>query len=300
MMDLSVVFPDRPSTKDSLQVSKKVGEGKFPVYQAYSSSRRTNYALKLFPKSAFGSKQYKKEQLNTSLVHPNIIRNIPVKTNTPKYHVLLTEFAQYGDFFQVVTKGFLSTEMLARTYFQQLIKGLDYIHSHGVAHLDLKLENIMMGTDYTLKLIDFDQAQPTTDQLVTSGGSVGYRAPEIVNEECNNPAAADIYSAGIILYTFVAKEYPFLELEDPTNKDARCYSTFVNNNSRFWSVKKENNKSVVPFSDDFIELVNGMLHYDPKKRWGIKEIKRSKWFNGNVMGTESLKTAMKPKFEASK
>lgn len=296
-MEISVTFPDRPATKNALQVTKKLGEGKFCVYQAYSSLHHTNFALKIFPRTTFGTKQYQKEKLMTKLTHPNIIRNIPIKHSDSKYYAMLTEFAQYGDFFRVVTRGLLGTEILARTYFHHLIKGLEHMHSQGIAHLDLKLENLMMSSDFELKIIDFDQAQLTTDKKVTSGGSVGYRAPEIVNEECQNPAAADIFSAGIILYAFQAKEYPFLEVEDPTNQDPRCYSTFVNNNRTFWRAKLQLKDGPTLFNEDFIELVNGMLHYDPKKRWGIKEIKRSKWFKGPVLGAEGLKAEMKTKCE---
>ncbi|RZJ37213.1 MAG: hypothetical protein EOO18_06165 [Chryseobacterium sp.] len=56
--------------------------------------------------------------------------------------------------FAVTKKGLLSHEMIIRTYFHQLIEGIEYIHSQGVAHLDLKLENIMLGDSFELKIID--------------------------------------------------------------------------------------------------------------------------------------------------
>lgn len=298
-MEISVVFPDRPSTKDSLQVTKKIGEGKFVIYQAYSPSHKTSYALKVFPKNAYGATHYQKEKFLSKLTHPNVIQYIPVKSQNSKFYTILTELAPYGDFFDVVTRGVvLSNEVLVRTYFHQLIKGIEYIHAQGVAHLDLKLENLMMGTDFTLKIIDFDQAQPISDKQITSKGSIGYRAPEIVNDTCYDPTAADVYSAGILLYAFQAKEYPFLELQDPENKDHRCYSTFVHNNETFWNAKAEVKGDLTLFSDDFVELVNGMLECDAKKRWTLKEIKNSKWYKGPILRAESLKMEMKRKWES--
>ena len=294
-MELAIIYNDGSQTTDVLNLTKKLGRGKLFVYEAYSPTRKANYALKIFPKTKFGVTQYSKEKLMFPLKHQNIIERIPITCEDKTFYPLLTEYAPYGDFFELVTKGCLSGEVVVRTYFHQLIEGLEYIHSQGIAHLDLKLENIMLGADFKLKIIDFDQAQPLKDDLITSGGTVCYRAPEVINGTCMDLAAADVYGAGIILFAFMAKQFPFNEKEDPTNTDVNCYSTFVKNNKLFWLGKiRRKNKTGQrgSFTKDFIELLNGMWNADPAMRFTLEEIKASKWYQGPVIDNETLKTQM--------
>ncbi len=297
-MEIQVTFESRPSSKVSLIVKKTVYEGKSGVLKVFSPLHQSNFALKVFPKDTLGACQYQKEKLMFKLKHPNVIKRISAVCHLEKHFAFLAEYASFGDFFDVVTKGLLTHEILVRTYFHQLIEGIEYIHSEGVAHLDLKLENIMLSDDLQLKIIDFDQAQATTDKRITSGGTMSYRAPEVMNGTCSNMTVADIYSAGVILFCFKAKEFPFSEKEDPTCKDIKCYTTFHNNNQRFWQGKAETKKDRAFFSEDFIELVNGMLNKDPSKRLKIKEIKASRWYNGPVLDQDGLKHEMKTKFMA--
>eukprot|EP00330_Aristerostoma_sp_ATCC50986_P013981 CAMPEP_0114582114 /NCGR_PEP_ID=MMETSP0125-20121206/6150_1 /TAXON_ID=485358 ORGANISM="Aristerostoma sp., Strain ATCC 50986" /NCGR_SAMPLE_ID=MMETSP0125 /ASSEMBLY_ACC=CAM_ASM_000245 /LENGTH=76 /DNA_ID=CAMNT_0001774853 /DNA_START=343 /DNA_END=573 /DNA_ORIENTATION=+ len=64
---------------------------------------------------------------------------------------LLMEYAPYGDFFDLVlTDKIIKPEddALIRTYFHQLINGVEAIHSSQVYHLDIKLENVLLGSDF--------------------------------------------------------------------------------------------------------------------------------------------------------
>lgn len=299
-MEILVSFTEEPKVKDSLYVSKKLGSGKFSVYEAHSPKHNKNFALKVFPNNESGTIQYQKEKLILKLSHPNIIQSIPISCHRNDFWALLTEQATYGDFFELVTSGALNNEVLVRSYFHQLIAGIEYIHFQGIAHLDLKLENLMLGADLKLKIIDFDQAQLLTDPLITSGGSPGYRAPEVSVGTCSNFVVADIYSAGILLYAFKANQFPFKEKTDQTCQDPRCYSTFVKNNTYFWQKKIELLKDQNSFSFAFIELVNGMLHPRASKRLSIEQIKASAWYQGPVLDEETLRSKMMRRLEKLK
>ena len=299
-MEIFVTFSNHPAVKESLIVNKKVGAGKFSVYKVHSPRNRENYALKVFPKSPSGVSQYKKEKLMFKLNHPNVIQRIPVQCHRDDFYALFTEFAKYGDFFELVTSGLLNNETLIRTYFHQLIAGLEYIHSQGIAHLDLKLENLMMGSDYQLKIIDFDQAQMISDNVITSGGSKGYRAPEVINGTCTNLAAADIFSVGVILFAFKAIEFPFLEMEDPDLEDYRSYPYFVKKNKVFWQKRADIKKNSKFFSPEFAHLVNSMLYPKANRRATIQDIKNSKWYQGPVLDNEVLKSEMKANIKATR
>ncbi len=289
MQQLHVTFLEEPTTQDSLLLQKKVGTGRLNVYQVYSPSRKSTYALKLYPKDLVGTTRFHKEKLMFHLNHENVIQNIPIQFHNDQFFGLLTEYAGHGDFFDLVRNRIINNEVLVRTYFHQLIEGLEYIHSQGVAHLDIKLENLMLGSDFRLKFIDFDQAQPIADNKITSRGTRDYRAPEVQDRTCVNLKASDIYSAGIVLYMLKANEYMFWESEEYDDKNIKSYAFFNKNKSAFWKARAEvkNNKEF--FCKEFIELVNQMVNKNPNKRPSIKDIKNSKWYKGPVLGQEALK-----------
>ena len=291
-MELSLTFAQQPEIPVTLKVIKKLAEGKFSVFQVYSPSQGKSYALKAFPRNSYGRKQYSKEIILSTLNHSNVIEYIPTECQDGKFHIILTEFLEKGDFFDVSANNLLNSELVIRTYFHQLVAGVEYIHSQGVAHLDLKLENLMLGQDSTLKIIDFDQAQNIQEEKLTSGGTVGYRAPEVINGNCKNLAAVDLYAMGILLYIFKANEYPFLEVKDPSQRGVWYYSKFITQNSLFWSMKASQKQDQNMFSPDAIELINGLLECDPEKRFTLKDVKESKWFNGPTLSNEALKLVM--------
>lgn len=303
-MSANIIFVEDPSVTEPLQIVKKMSQGKFQVYHVYSQSQKTSYVWKIFPKDTIGTLSYTKEAVIARLSHQNIIKYIPAIVkfeNDGHFNSIVSEFAKYGDVFDMVVSGLFASETLIRTYFHQVVAGLEYLHSQGVAHLDLKLENLMIGSDFTLKIIDFDQAQSTEDKKITSGGSDECRAPEVIDGSCTNFQAADIYSLGIVLYCMKAQCFPFAEIKTP-NADGKIdfslkyYSTFLKNNSGFWEMKASQKKNPEFFSEDFKQLVNGMLQFDISKRFTLNDVKNSDWFKGAVHSPEELKAEMKAKW----
>jgi len=284
-MELVIAYTDGSQTTDILTITKKLGRGKLSVYEVFSFAHKVNYALKVFPKTKFGTIQYSKEKLMFSLKHQHVIQRIPMACKNQNFYPLLTEYAPYGDFFDLLSSGCIHGEILIRTYFHQLIEGLEYIHSQGVAHLDLKLENLMLGRDFN---------------LITSGGTMCYRAPEVIDGTCSNLAAADVYAAGIILFTLICKRFPFTEQEDLTHTDMDCYSTFVHDNKLFWlgKLRKKNKTSNRGFlSQDFIELLNGMWNPNPSLRFSLEQVKSSYWYQGLTFDEKTLQAQMALKLE---
>jgi len=297
-MELSVLFIENPSTPIPLQIDKKLGKGKFTVYRAYSSARKTHYAFKVFPTSQLGTSHYLKEKLLSKLSHPNIIKHIPIFFQHPDFHAHLIEFAEFGDFFDLVHNGLIKdSEQIIGTYFQQLVEGVEYMHSQGMAHLDLKLDNLMLGADFQLKIIDFDNSQLLTDKRICANGTKDYRAPEIISKTCRNFTAADIFSMGMILYAFKTGEFPFLEEETEKRGGLKNFALFKNDKELFWKSKKEKFGSSVEFNEDFIELINGMLEFEPEKRWTLNEIKGSNWYKNTSLDVSQLTDIMKIKWD---
>lgn len=286
---------EQTNSKESLVVHKKINSGKFNVYHARFASRDTECALKVFPKNTLTKRIYSQEKsVISKLRHSNIISYIPVKDHTLDCNILLTEYAPYGNFFNIVSKGLISNEKLVRTYFHQLMEALEYIHFKGFAHLDLKLENFLLDKNFQLKVADFDQAQPILDPEIMSGGTPNYRAPEMISGTCKNPSAADIYAAGIVLFVLQTGEFPFVEEERNVNSKKSYHYLFYKDNQAFWEEKHRNQENLSPA---FIEIINGMLRKDASERFTIGDIKKSKWYNDMILDSKSLKIKMERSFE---
>ena len=208
---------------------------------------------------------------------------------------LVIEYASHGDFYEFLTYNNLFDECLVRTYFHQLIAGLEYLHSQHIAHLDIKPENLLIGQNYTLKIADFDQAQTQTlhSSSCISVGTSSYRAPEIIQRKCTNIFAADVYSAGVVLYVMVAKQLPFGE---EIKADGRMimtgYSTFRKDNAAFWKKRATECQISTMFDEDFRELINGMLRLNPEERYTLQQVKSSKWIKESMYMQKDLQTKM--------
>lgn len=110
----------------------------------------------------------------------------------------------------------LMTQDEVNCYFKQLCHGVNYLHSMGLAHRDLKLDNCVVTKDGILKLIDFGSAvvfqYPYEDTIVKSHGIVGsdpYLAPELLKQTSYDPRVADVWSIAIIFYCMVLKRFPW-------------------------------------------------------------------------------------------
>lgn len=84
---------------------------------------------------------------------------------------------------------------------------LDYLHSRGWAHMDIKPENILVATDGRVLLADFGVAQPFGK--AQSRGTPTHVAPEVVNAQ-EVSAATDLYSLAVVAYEMLAGRLPFL------------------------------------------------------------------------------------------
>jgi len=289
--------------KVEIFIDKHIGSGKFHVYHAFLPLTQTEYALKVFPKDRASEASYlrEKDAITSFREHKNIIKyisNINLKgLDTSNANYILLEYAPYGNFYELVLNKGLIEEKIIRTYFHQLIDGLEYLHSQGIAHVDLKLDNLLLGDDFLLKISDFDQSQKFEDKKVKCRGTACYRAPEIFEGNCDNLIAADIYSIGIILYTMKAREFPFIEQNNGAKTHLLHFDLFTENNEEFWKVKVADKINPNYFSDSFKVLLNGMMEQDPSKRFSVEDIKNSEWYNEPIFTQEELKIKMEKLWE---
>jgi serine/threonine protein kinase len=292
---------------EELAIVKCLGESRFPVFLVTSSQSNKYYVMKVFPwENGAISPFYLKEVRFAELKHPNII-SIPYFEESQdflyynqmtKVSYILMEYASYGDFHRALTKHMIPFhDKLLRTYFHQLIEGLEFMHSTGRTHLDLKPENLLIADDYKLKIADFDFSHMPEDGEIWTRGTKNFRAPEIFSRTCKDPQAADIYSVGIVLFLLKANgTFPYGE--DAQTQGPDMISLKEEDPKMFWEYHCEfGERHSSFFSEDFKSLFLAMTKFDPEKRPTIAQIKESKWYNGDIYTNEEFIEFMNGRFD---
>ncbi|TID23951.1 hypothetical protein CANINC_003112 [Pichia inconspicua] len=207
------------------------------------------------------------------LRHPNIVRLVEVLQND-KYIGIVLEYASGGELFDYILDHRYLKEPLASKLFAQLVSGVDYMHSKGIVHRDLKLENLLLDKHKNIVITDFGFVNsfqdPHNDFMKTSCGSPCYAAPElVVSSEPYEGRKVDVWSCGVILYAMLAGYLPFDD--DPENPDgtniARLYHYITHTPITF-------PEYVQPTPRD---LLRRILVSNPEKRMSLNDVKSHRW-----------------------
>ncbi|GAB1196987.1 hypothetical protein APSETT444_006268 [Aspergillus pseudonomiae] len=151
--------------------------------------------------------------IGSTLHHGNIIETLDIiQEGTHWYEVM--EYAPF-DLFAIVMTGKMQKEEVACA-FKQILSGVAYLHGMGLAHRDLKLDNVVVNEHGIMKLIDFGSAvvfrYPFENDIVPASGIVGsdpYLAPEVYDEKKYDPRPTDIWSLAIIFCCMSLRRFPW-------------------------------------------------------------------------------------------
>ncbi|KAJ3799173.1 kinase-like domain-containing protein [Lentinula aff. detonsa] len=155
------------------------------------------------------------------------------------------------------------SEDQARYVFGQIVDAVDYLDSIGVAHRDIKDENIVIDTNLKVKLIDFgsatftDPAEPRPFYNLFYG-TTAYAASEILQKKVYQAAPAEVWTLGVLLSYLLTGTSPF-----PTVKDAIAGKIVLTDCPRV--------------SRQALKLMHVCLDPNPKARVTIQEVKSHPW-----------------------
>ncbi|MCJ1245548.1 serine/threonine protein kinase [Trapelia coarctata] len=151
--------------------------------------------------------------IGSTLHHGNIIETLDIIQEKGHWYEVM-EFAPY-DLFAIVMTGKMSREEIACS-FLQIFAGVTYLHSMGLAHRDLKLDNVVVNEHGIMKLIDFGSAvvfrYPFENDIVLATGIVGsdpYLAPEVYDNNKYDPQPVDVWSLAIIFACMSLRRFPW-------------------------------------------------------------------------------------------
>jgi len=276
------------------------------IYQIQQEEFETEVTCLLKLKS---SSQYVVQLLtyNEECKYPN---NDHMKPPIDTY-MLALEYAPMGELFDIsfyARKGL--DEKLARTWMFQIFKGLQAIHAAGIIHRNMKLQNILLAKDFTLRIADFGGAHILSEgeenvSIKHWFGSKGYRAPECELGMCRLPKdsgmtynkSCDVFSCGFILFLLLTGYPPFSisysspseEEEEPIAPKDSChvYAPIQNDDmEEFWD--QAHCQMSVLRRKEIRDLISSCLRHNPQDRSTVQECLESEWLKEPIYSSTEL------------
>ena len=273
------------------------------------------YAVKEFRKmsSAEDKTEYEKKvkseyTIAKSLRHPNIVESFRLCTHSGRWNHVM-EYCPY-ELYQCVEKKYME-KVDQDCLFKQLCRGVAYLHANGIAHRDIKLENLLMTSAGQLKITDFGVSDVFCGEhpgLRESGGQCGknmkeirkcapgicgslpYIAPEVISKEGEyDPRPIDVWSCAIVYLTMIYGGGLWPELDakhDNYYKFKRGWDLWLashNDDNKFLSSDNDNLPKCGPAFGQLKNyaqkrLILRMLHPLPAYRTTMEDVLKDNYF----------------------
>jgi len=174
-------------------------------------------------------------------------------------------------------------EDAGRFFLHQMLDSVDYMHQRSVVHRDLKLENILIDDNLSLKVADFGFAcYKNIDKLNSYRGTMTYMAPEIKEGKQYKGTQVDMFSIGVILFIIVQGIFPFKE----ARKEEFFYNLLLTGKLETY-FQKVNGKNL---SDDFKDLILKFFSHNGEDRPTIEQVRAHPWMQADTFDFEGTRT----------
>lgn len=214
--------------------------------------------------------QFEEIKLLMLVNHPKIIKLKEFFETRDKLYIV-QEYCAGGNLYDLIRRekkeGGIS-ETRAKNIFIQLLQAVNYLHSQNIVHRDIKSENVLLKERYTddVRLLDFglSRLMPRAELLMTSVGTLDYKAPEVCLRKPYG-SACDCWSLGVVLYELLSGELPCLFTSEESVVDyARDGVSF---SSSKWNYLSEAAK----------DLIRNLLVLEPEQRYTTSEALSCEW-----------------------
>ncbi|KAI9924075.1 hypothetical protein ASPWEDRAFT_170389 [Aspergillus wentii DTO 134E9] len=255
------------------------------------SKSRQLHIVKVFRPSSQPSitSHYRLEQhLSSSLSHPNICRATDALRNDRGELCLVMDYCAGGDLNSfIATSGKLET-VEADCFFKQIIRAVSFLHENGIAHRELKTENILLSAHGAVKIADFGSAECLVHSSEQSAmttyclaprklfGTVSYIAPEeLQGEKVEDPRAGDVWTAALV---YMAMRWGRLLWGIASEEDTQ-FGEYLSG--------RQTEEGYPPIEalgrTSRRNVVYAMLHPVPHRRITASNVLRSEWVHGVVV-----------------
>ncbi len=293
-------FPEEITSK--YEIIQEMGRGAFStVYKIKSKSDNNIYCLK---KINIKKTPDKTNEINilSKINHPNLVQYISSCSDDEGIYIVM-EYCIYGDLYSLLhmvkkKKVYVNEDIIWDIAYQCLL-GLEYLHSQHIIHRDIKLLNIFMSKNKSVKIGDMGMSKilSNKEMKLSRVGTPLYLAPELVKKE-KYDYKVDIWSFGCSLYHLARTVPPFndenlirlgqaIVNENPSSLPS-CYSDKLN---LFINKLMTKDKKQRPSASEALEFIPQKT----KNKFDISNYPNKNIISNNITNTKSDKTLKKTK-----
>ncbi|XP_008838592.1 sperm motility kinase-like [Nannospalax galili] len=260
---------DENDLREQYKIMRTLGRGSLgEVKLAEHLSTQTKVAIKILHKCKRDPHHKSEVEIMKDLDHPYVIKMFQVIETTYNTYMVLEHVAG-GDLMRRIEKEGHLKEEVSRRVFKQLVCALHYCHGNGIAHWDIKPENILLDEHDNVKLSDFGLSVKLTyrqQRLASFCGTFSYCAPEVFEGNGYDSFAIDTWSSGVVLYYMSTGYLPFRGYTYEGIKQSVLKGKYI---------------TEFKLSPDLWEVITKSLTVDPRKRPTIGDIMNFAWLENN-------------------